>query len=588
MANPSPGAPSPVVGAEMRPRSLGASFARSRPLLWQAAGVSVLVNLLMLTGPLFMVQIYDRVLASRSLPTLGALFALVVALFAFYGLFEYLRGRVLTRVGAQVETELDTEAFRISVQAARDPDPGRRRLHALRDLEALQQFFSGPAPMAVLDLPWSPLFFLVIFLFHWQLGMLAVAGAAVLLALALVNHARNREPAGTASVHAARAEGFERSVRSGAEAVRALGMMGAASVRWQARRGRALAAQVAAADIIGAYGSASKAIRFLLQSAMLAWGAWLAIEQQITPGMIIAASIMLGRALAPIDQTIGQWRSFTRVFQAWRRLRALFEDSGPASVPTPLPPVGGRVVARQLAVAPPGATVPVLRDLAFTLAPGQALGVIGPTGSGKSALARTLVGLWPGFHGSLALDGATLDQWLPDELGRQVGYLPQDVQLLDATVAENIARLGPSADEEVVTAATQASAHELILSLSSGYDTLVGPSGAALSGGQRQRIGLARALFGNPALVVLDEPNAHLDADGERAVVDVVKQLRSAGRCVIVMAHRPSAIMACDVLLVLADGRQRAFGPRDRVLRDTTVRPPHLAVAGGTGEVQPR
>ena len=569
-------------GAVGESPALDASFARCRSLMLQAAGISVFVNLLMLTGPLFMLQVYDRVLASRSLPTLAALFALVAVLFAFYGLFEFLRGRLMARVGARVQSELDGEVFRISVQAARRRDPERRRLNALRDLEYLQQLFSGPAPMAILDLPWSPLFFLVIFLFHWQLGVLALAGAAVLIALAAVNTARSRAPLAAAQAGATRAESFERSLRSGAEAAQALGMMAHATARWQAQRGPALTAQIAATDRVGAYGSASKAIRFLLQSAILGWGAWLAIEQLITPGMIIAASIMMGRALAPIDQTIGQWRTYARGRLAWRNLRALFEDRGPVSDPTALPDLQGHVKARRLAVAPPGADVPILRDLSFALEPGQALGVIGPTGSGKSALARTLVGLWPAAHGSLTIDGAAHDQWSPDALGVQVGYLPQDVSLLDATVAENIARLQPAADDAgIVAAAIQAQAHELILSLPAGYETLVGPSGGtALSGGQRQRVGLARALFGEPALVVLDEPNAHLDAAGEKAVIDVVNRLKAAGRTIVVMAHRPSAIAACDLLLVLGEGRQRAFGPRDEVLRETTGGGARLAVAG--------
>ena len=564
--------------------ALGTSFARCRPLLWQAAGISVLVNLLMLTGPLFMLQVYDRVLASRALPTLATLFALAAAMFAFYGLFEFLRGRLMARVGARVQAELDREVFQASVRASRERDPERRRLNAVRDLESLQQLFSGPAPMAVLDLPWSPLFFFAIFLFHWQLGVLALAGTAGLVTLAAINGVLSRAPSANAQRWATQAESFERSLRSGAEAVLALGMLSDATTRWQASRGQALVAHITSADRVGAFGSASKAIRFLLQSAILAWGAWLAIDQLITPGMIIAASIMAGRALAPIDQTIGQWRAYVRGRLAWQNLSAVFVDHAAAVVPTELPPLQGHIQARRLAVAPPGADAPLLRALSFAVAPGQALGVIGPTGTGKSALARTLVGLWPAAHGSLTLDGAALDQWSPDTLGAQIGYLPQDVSLLDATVAENIARLRPASDDAaVIVAAIAAQAHELILSLPSGYDTLVGPSGAALSGGQRQRIGLARALFGNPALVVLDEPNAHLDADGETAVVKVVGRLKSAGKTVVVMAHRPSAIAACDLLLVLVEGRQRAFGPRDEVLRETTGGA-HLAVAGGSSD----
>ncbi len=461
----------------------------------------------------------------------------------------------MARVGARMQEELDDEVFRASVRAARERDAGRRRLHALRDLEYLQQLFSGTALMAVLDLPWSPLFFLTIFLFHWQLGVLAAAGAAVLVVLAAVNGARSRKPSQAARARATEAEGFERTVRSGAEAAEALGMMTAAAGRWRARRSPALAAQIAAADITGAYASATRAIRFLLQSAILAWGAWLAIGQAITPGMIIAASIMAGRALAPIDQAIGQWRSYARGRLAWWNLSALFDDRGSTPAPTALPPLDGHVKARGLAVAPPGADAPILRGLAFSVAPGQALGAIGPTGSGKSALARPLVGLWPPARGSLTLDGAALDQWLPEALDAQIGYLPQDVSLFDATVAENIARLQTSYDDAaVVAAAKRARAHELILALPSGYDTMVGPSGAALSGGQRQRIGLARAVFGDPALVVLDEPNAHLDADGEKAVIDVIGGLKAAHRSVVVMAQWPARRFSAVAAMALVGG----------------------------------
>ena len=552
-------------GGPLRP-----AFARHRPLVLQAVGISVLVNLLMLTGPLFMLQVYDRVLASRSLPTLAALFTITAALFAFYGGFEFLRGRLVSRVGARIQTELDEEVFKIGIRAARDREPERVRINAVRDLEVLQQALSGPAPMALLDLPWAPVFFLTIFLFHWELGAVAVGGAAVLVTLAAINAAASGIPTRNAQRRAAQATGFEGSLTAGSEAVEALGMLSNATTRWKATREQALAAEIRATDSTGAFGSASKALRFLLQSAILAWGAKLAIEQRITPGMIIAASIMAGRALAPIDQTIAQWRTCARARLAWQNLSTVLAHETQSSPPTRLPPLQGHVRARQVAVATPGADRPLLRGLTFAVEPGQALAVIGPTGTGKSALARTLVGLWPARHGTLTLDGASLDQWTPESLGAQLGYLPQDVALVDGTVADNIARLDPQPnDSAIIGAARDADAHELILALPDGYDTRVGPAGSSLCGGQRQRIGLARALFGNPALVVLDEPNAHLDAEGEAAVVNVVKRLRNAGKTVVVMAHRPSVLTACDRVLVLMDGQQRSFGPRDDVLGQT-------------------
>ena len=557
-------------GTARRGGVLHATFARCRPLVWQAAGISILVNLLMLTGPLFMLQVYDRVLASRSLPTLIALFILTAAMFAFYGVFEFLRGRLMARVGARVQTELGREVFCNSVRAAQDRDPERRRINSIRDLEVLQQALSGPAPMAILDLPWTPVFLLTIFLFHWELGALSIGGSVVLVTLAALNSRANGEPTRNAQRCAARAASFEGSLKGGAEAVEALGMLANATTRWKATHDQALAAEISAADRTGAFGSGSKAFRFLLQSAILAWGAWLAIDQLITPGMIIAASIMAGRALAPIDQTIGQWRTCVRAYLAWRNLSAVLLDNAGTSPPIQLPPVQGHVRARQVAVAIPGTERILLRRLSFVVAPGQALAVIGPTGTGKSALARTLIGLWPARHGTLTLDGASLDQWTRESLGAQIGYLPQDVALIDGTVADNIARLDPAPnDSAIIAAAIDAEAHELILGLPDGYNTRAGPAGTSLSGGQRQRIGLARALFGNPALVVLDEPNAHLDAEGEDAVINVIKRLKNDGKTVVVMAHRPSAVTACDQLLVLVDGQQRAFGPRDRVLGQT-------------------
>ena len=375
-----------------------------------------------------------------------------------------------------------------------------------------------------------------------------------------------------AKTSSTQAESFERSVRAGAEVATALGMLTAAATRWSQLRTSALTAQVAASDRIGGYGAAIKALRFFLQSAILALGAWLAITGVVTPGVIIAASILMGRALAPLEQMVGQWRSYAQVRLAWRSLHTLFESSVEPRALTSLPRPAGCIEARNLGVAPSDSSTPILRGLNFTIQPGQALGVIGPSACGKSALARALTGLWPVVQGSLRLDGATLDQWTPEQLGTHIGYLPQDVSLFAGTVAENIARLQPDyTDEAVVTAARQARAHDVILALADGYDTRIGPANSGLSGGQRQRIGLARALFGSPALIVLDEPNAHLDAAGEQALTEVIGELKTHGCAVVVMAHRPAAIAACEHLLVLHNGRQRAYGPREEVLRETTV-----------------
>ena len=355
-------------------------------------------------------------------------------------------------------------------------------------------------------------------------------------------------------------------------------MRGAIAERWETSREAGIDAQIEGSDRTGAFSAASKALRFLLQSAMLAWGAWLAIDGLITPGMIIAASIMAARALAPIDQTIAQWRTYQRAHAAWQNVSIMMTEHGEQKARTELPKPKGIIKAEGFAVAHPGSErekVRVLvRGLTFTVEPGQALAVIGPSGCGKSALAKALVGVWPSIHGTLTLDGADHTQWDPEILGRHVGYLPQEVSLVSATVAENIARLRSDvSDHEIAEAARMARAHDVIVSLENGYDTMIGGDGTALSGGQRQRIGLARAVFGDPAVIVLDEPNSHLDAEGEQAVIELVQHLTKKKKTVIVMAHRPSVLRACDRVLVLDSGRQRACGPRDETLRQTTMQP---------------
>ena len=567
----------PTAPGAATPPTLKGALRAQRTIFYQAAAISVPVNALMLTGPLFMLQVYDRVLASGSLPTLTTLFGLTAALFAFYGLFDTLRGRLLARAGARLQATVEREALQASVGAGAGPQSAR----AVRDLETLQQLLSGPAPGAALDLPWSPAFFALIFVFHTELGILACAGALTLTGLAIANAGLSTAGAGAAREHSGEAERVERALRINHEAVRALGMLGAVTERWAAPRRRALAAQIGASDRTGAFAGASKALRLALQSAILAWGAWLAIDGLISPGMIIAASIMAGRALAPIDQVIGQWWTYTGALCAWRNLSQILTHHQAPAAPTALPPLRGHVRARALAVAAPGATpgTAIVRNLSFEVSPGQALAVIGPTGAGKSALARTLVGAWAPAHGTLTLDGAAHTQWAPETLGRQIGYLPQEVSILDATIAENIARLDANADDaDIVEAAQRAGAHGLIVALESGYDTPAGAHGSQLSGGQRQRIGLARALYGDPALLVLDEPNAHLDAEGEAALGEAVERLKANTKTVIVMAHRPSIVAACDLALVLGEHGQRAFGPTQEVLARTTEHAPVTAL----------
>ena len=529
---------------------------------------SVFVNLLMLTSPLFMLQIYDRVLASRSEATLLALLVLVTVLFAFMGILDFVRGRVLARAGAKFQEILDARVFTAVLQ--RSVLPVQRALPntASRDLDSVRQVLSGPAPFAVFDLPWTPIFIAAIFLFHPMLGWLAVAGSAILVCLTALNQYRSREPNAESQTATNEAEVLGEALRQNAEAVQGLGMRGTGLNRWSALRRQALDRQITASDRTASYASASKALRFYLQSLILALGAWLVLRQQISPGMMIASSILLGRALAPVDQAIGQWPALQRARQGWTALAELLEKSPEQAGRTALPTPRGVVDLQNVAVFTPGEQKPALVGISFRIEPGQALGVIGPSGAGKTTLAKLLTGIWQPAQGKVRIDGAAADQWPDGGIGRHLGYLPQDMSLFSGTVAQNIARLSPEPDDaKVVEAAERAGAHEILLELSQGYDTEIGAGGQRLSGGQRQRVALARALYDDPPILILDEPNANLDAAGEQALVQAIRDAKARGRTVVVMAHRPSAIAACDLLLMIDKGRQVDLGPRDEVLK---------------------
>lgn len=547
------------------------AFWSAKGLFIIAAVMSFFVNLLMLTGPLFMLQVYDRVLASGSIPTLQALFLLVAGLFIVMGLLDFLRGRVLANAGARFQALLDGRAFEATMQTALVPSERAKPATALRDLEAIQQFLSGPAPYAFFDAPWTPIYIAVIFVLHPWLGWFSIGAAVFLFTIAFLNQIMTLKPEIESRQANAVAEKYSESVRREAEAVRALGMIETTKAQWGKQRGEALDAQMVHSSRAGFFQAMSKAMRMFLQSAILAVGAWLAVNKEISPGVMIAASILMGRALAPIDQAIAQWRMFIRARQASGSLEQFFAKIPVTQSKTALPDPDARLTVANVAVAPPGTRHPIVRGVTFDVKPGEAVGVIGPSASGKSTLARALVGIWPVMNGEVRLDGATLDQWSEADFGRLIGYLPQDVGLFNGTVARNIARLQEDADERaVVLAAERAGAHELILKLPNGYDTEIGEGGAQLSGGQRQRIGLARSLFGDPPLLVFDEPNANLDAEGEQSLIHAIRQAKERGRAIIVMAHRPSAIAVCDRLLVMRDGAPVAFGPRDEILQKTT------------------
>ncbi|RCW27224.1 PrtD family type I secretion system ABC transporter [Ciceribacter lividus] len=558
---------------ETRRPLVAATLRQTRAAFAGIVALSAVTNILMLTGPLFMMQVYDRVLASRSVPTLVALSLLAVTLYLFQALFEIIRSRILTQIGQRLEEELGRPAFDAVLKLPLRLSKKEAVPQPLRDLDQLRGFMSGQGPIAIADLPWLPLYLVILFLFHPYFGWLAVAGAVALIALTLTSEVRLREPMRLLSLLAARRADYLEAGRRNAEVLQAMGMRDAYAARWDATNADFIEKQRRAGDVTSGFSAASKIFRLALQSGVLALGAWLAILQLASPGAMIAASILTSRALAPIELVIGQWRGFVNARQARRRLEDVLEKLKAGTMPMALPAPRQTITAAALTIVAPGTTAIIVRDIGFELRAGQGLGIIGPSGSGKSTLARVLVGVWPAARGTVRLDGAELAQWDPEALGSSVGYLPQDVELFDGTIAENIARFSPDAKAEaIIDAATMAGAHSLILSLPDGYDTRIGAGGAILSAGQRQRIGLARALYRTPFLIVLDEPNASLDAEGEAALTNAIIAARKAGSVVIVIAHRPSALAAVDHVLVLNEGRMVAFGPRDEVLRKTTVR----------------
>lgn len=545
---------------------------------------SVFFNLLVLTGPLYMLQVYDRVLGSRSEATLVALTLLIVFLYVIMGLFDHARGRLLARVGAAMQDRLEPRVFSAALRRMMmlPDDPLARS--AQRDLDSIQRFWASPVIVALIDAPWTPLFLLALFVFHPLTGMVAVAGGIIILLAALANHRATRAPLEEATEAGFAADRMAEEMKTEAETIRALGMTRGAFTRWQAARGQALDRTLLAGDRGGTFATFSRTFRLFLQSAILGAGAWLVLRGEMSGGAMIAASILLGRALQPVEQLVAQWAILDRARIGRQRLAELLSRVPPEPLRTALPRPRALIEVDGLTVIPPGDTVPVLRGLSFTVEPGQACGVIGPSGAGKSTLARALTGVWKPMSGRIRLDGATLDQYDEDVLGSYIGYLPQRVSLFDGTIAENIARLGVPDDAKVVAAAQAAAAHDMILRLPKGYDTPISAIGGRLSGGQVQRIGLARALYGDPVLLILDEPNSNLDNDGSVALNLAIARIKAAGGAALIMAHRPAAIQECDTLLALDGGTRRAFGPREQVLKGVVVNHGDIArtaTAGG-------
>ncbi len=541
---------------------------RMNGLLTMAFVFSVFVNMLMLTGPLYMLQVYDRVLGSRSEETLIALSVLVTFLFLMMGVLDHARGRVMARVGARFQSALDGRVFSAHLRRAAATPGGAGGRNPLRDVEAVQRLLSSPVFLALFDVPWTPFFIAAIFIFHPFLGLLAVGGGTILICIALLNQWTTSGPMAQANQAAAQSEVTAQQLADEAELVQSLGMRGAAFARWMKARSVSLAQSMSFSDRSGFYTVTTKTLRLFLQSAMLGLGAWLVLQNELTAGAMIAGSILLGRALAPIEMVIGQWQLVVAATRGRTAVVNLLDQVPPDAERTPLPRPQALLVAENVTIVPPGAQQASLRAVSFVLKPGHAMGVIGPSGAGKTSLAKAVTGAWMPAGGRLRLDSATLDQYDPDVLGSYIGYLPQTVTLFDGTIAENIARLQEDADPaKIVDAAKKAAAHEMILEQPQGYDTRVSAVGGRLSGGQIQRIGLARAMFGGPVILVLDEPNSNLDNLGTQALNQAIRTMKEEGRSVIIIAHRPAAIQECDTLLMLEGGARVAFGPREEVLK---------------------
>lgn len=501
-----------------------------------------------------MLQVYDRVLGSKSQETLIALSLLVVFLYGIMGVLDFTRGRIMARVGAKFQSAMDRRVFDAVIRKSAVA-PDMQTQSGLNDLETIQRFITSPILLAFFDLPWTPIFLAGIFIFHPLLGWMAVGSATLLILIALLNQFLSYHPQQAAALAGQQAGAMSNRIGEEAEMVQAMGMQNAVFTKWEKSRNIALVSQIRATDVSGGFSSLTKTLRLFLQCAMLGLGAYLVLKNEMTPGGMIAGSILLGRALAPVEMMLNQWGLVQRANHAWANLAKLLAAVSVELPRTTLPKPQARLIARSLTVVPPGEKTAALRGLAFELHPGQALGVIGASGAGKSTLARAVTGVWRIAGGSLRLDAAALDQYGRAILGQHIGYLPQRVQLFDGTIAENIARLADKPDAEmVVNAAKAAAAHKMILKLPNGYDTRVSAVQSRLSGGQLQRIGLARAMYGEPVIVVLDEPNSNLDNIGSEALNAAIRGIKNRNGAVMIMAHRPAAIQECDMLMVLDKG----------------------------------
>ena len=532
---------------------------------WTIGTFSAITNLLMLVPSLYMLQVYDRVLASRNELTLAMLTVLMLGAYLLMVGLELVRSFVLVRVGARFDMQMNkrvyTAAFEQNLKQA-----GGNAGQALSDLTTLRQFLTGNALFAFFDAPWFPIYLIVIFFFEPALGWFALGGTMILVVLAYVNERVTKAPLTEANGMAIASTTMATNNLRNAEVIESMGMLPHLIQRWFKTHGRFLQLQAEASEKAAKVASATKFVQVSLQSLVLGFGALLVLENKMTPGMMIAASILVGRALAPVQQVIAVWKSWSSTRSAFERLSRLLEANPAREAGMELPKPNGAISVEAVTAGPPGAKAPVVKGLSFAINPGDVLGVIGPSGSGKSTLARLLVGVWPAMMGKVRLDGADIYQWNKGELGPHMGYLPQDIELFSGTIAENIARFGDVDSEKVVLAAKRAGVHDMILHMPNGYDTKLGDGGAGLSGGQKQRIGLARAMYDDPAVIVLDEPNSNLDDVGEQALVQAVLDLRQRGKTIVLITHRTTVLGVTNKLLLMRDGGVQAFGPTKDVL----------------------
>jgi len=575
---------SPAADVASSPDQVTAALTRCRPAFVGVAVFSACVNVLSLTGSLYMLQISDRVMASRSVSTLVFLSLLALGAYLLLGMLDALRCRMLARIGAKFSESLMGRVYGAGTTLALKGTRPAVATQAIRDLDQVQRFLSSTGPTAFFDMPFMPLFFFVAFLMHPVFGGVIAAGGLVIVVLSVQTERRTRKPTMDATISGAARHAIAEASFRNAEALKAMGMRDAFSRTFIAANGRFASHSLEASDAASGIGSMAKVFRAVLQSAVLGVGAYLAILGEVTSGAMIAASILTARALAPVEVALANWRAFVGSRQGFDRLRKLLSDTSDQEQRLALPAPRSRLSVEGVYVTAPGQLRPIVSGVSFELKAGQALAIIGPSASGKSTLARALIGVWPPARGQVCFDSAPIDQWDSVRLGRHIGYLPQDVELFDGTVSANIARFDPEADaEDIIQAAHDAAAHEMILRLPEGYETRIGDDGAALSAGQRQRVALARALYRQPFAVVLDEPNSNLDSEGEDALVDAILGIRQRGGIAVIVTHRPTALAGVDLVAVMVGGRLQAFGQKELVMQRMTRQAPQASELKETG-----